>query len=397
MKTLLFGALLLGMLSGCGLSSPDQAAPKASAPSACTLKADTVVAERAMGATWIPWESDCLPDARVAYIDRLDWEIWVMDENGEHKRCLTCYDDNVVGVNFPLDGDGQPPGIHWKGDPEAHPTLPIIFMKAENEYSEHRALRNAPSIGWDNDLWALNVCTRRYSRLTRLARNQGLQHTAISEDGAWYVYPLRLTEGAGFSMFQYVKMMFGTLSVSAAGDAKIIPKFEQAPLGELYYEPNDIYRSGDGRYSLYYAAGRQAELDPYRLDWCDDDACAPTNVALQPTPGAHEEFLMISPSGRKLAWMQGPLEGFGYHADLFVSALDFTEPERITWYNDCKVWPDQCLPYGGQLSRLAWSGDGRSIFFGLWEHGAGLPFNWVSLHRLDFEGACGGSADEGAL
>jgi hypothetical protein len=335
------------------------------------VKRDSVAAEDAVGATWIPWSSSCLPGARVAYVDNIDWDIWVIDEAGGRKRCLTCFGDNALGVNFPLDRSGLQ--ARWKGDPEAHPTLPIILFKAENENSSHRALRNSPSMGWDNDIWALNVCRRRYTRLSRIARGQGVQHSAISEDGKWYVYPLRYREGDQPSQFQYANMIFGNLTVDKEGDLHFEKKFASKPLGEMYYEPNDIHRSGPSRYSLFYVAGRGEMLDPYRYDWCDGSECERTNAALQATPWVHEEFLMASPSGRRLAWMRGPVVGYGYRSDLFVSRLDFAEAERVTWYNDCDAWPTRCLRNGGQLSRLAWSGNGKAVYFGLWKHGAVLP------------------------
>lgn len=356
--------------------------------SACTVVDDRVLAVQAVGASWIPWESKCLPGARVVYVDRSDWDVWVMSESGDDQRCLTCYGNNEVGKNFPLDDDGSG-FIHWKGDPEAFPNQPIILLKAENEYSEHRALRNSPSIGWNNDIWALNVCTRRYTRLIRFSNGEGTQHTAMSEDGAWYVYPLR-TSDATRSAFGNVVMVFGTLHADASGDLAFTEKFRRAPLGALYYEPNDIREISPGQYALFYVAGSGTELDAYRFEWCPDGSCPEANVSLAQTRYTHEEFLMVSPQGKKLAWMQGSKVGLSYNADLFVSQLDFTEPEQITAYNDCTLWPDRCLRNGAQQSRMTWNGDGTSLYYGLWEHGERLPFLSAELHRLDFAGACGG-------
>jgi hypothetical protein len=95
--------------------------------SACQVKSDTVIARNAVGPSWIRWKTPCLPDADPVYVDPETWDIWVMDETGKHKRCLTCYNNNILGLNFPLDDDGRSPAIHWKGDPEAHPIQPVIF------------------------------------------------------------------------------------------------------------------------------------------------------------------------------------------------------------------------------------------------------------------------------
>lgn len=356
----------------------------------CRATRDRVVAEDAVAATWIPWSSPCLPDANVAYVNRRDWDVWVMDSAGARKSCLTCFGDNVVGIDFPLDRLGR---IHWKGDPEAHPTLPVILFKAENENSAHRALRNSPSIGWDNDLWALDPCRRRYKRLTKLSAGEGLQHSAISNDGRWYVYPRRDPgDDDTRSAFQLAVMVFARLVVDPAGDLHLRQEFVQTPIGPAYYEPNDIRHLGGGRYALTYVAGRGKMLDPYRLEWSDGPERAISNTALRRSPRVHEEFLMASPDGRRLAWMAGPLRGFGYRADLFVSRADLSGARRLTWYNDCAARPEQCLPHGGQLSRLAWSGDGRSLYYGVWEHGAILPFARARLHRLDLAGPCGSEA-----
>ena len=359
---------------------------------ACTMKSDTVLIKNAVGPAWIPWESPCLPNADLVYVDTTTWDIWVMDERGGDARCLTCYNSNIFGVNFPLDDDGRRPDLHWKGDPEVHATAPIILFKAENERSEHRRLTNAPSIGWDNDIWALNVCTKRYSRLTTLARGEGLQHTAISHDGTWYVYPRRYKTGVPLRSFGLAAMSFNTIEVDGQGDAHFTARFEAEPNGAMYYEPIDIRRDASGTYTLLYVAGEGTMLDPYRYDWsCQNNACSGASTLLQATPDQHEEFMMFSPSGTKIPWMRGPVRGLGYHADLYVSNLDFSDAMRVTWYNDCRVWPRQCKRRGAQLSRLTWHENGQTLFFGLWVHEGPMRMGQPEIHRLDFMGPCGAS------
>jgi len=353
-----------------------------------TVKKDTVLAENAVGPSWISWKTPSLSNADVVYVDRENWNLWVIDGNGGHRRCLTCYGDNVLGINFPLDEDGKDPKIHWKGDPEAHTFLPVIFFKAENEHSFHRLLRNAPSIGWDNDLWALDVREKLYYRLTNLAPGQGLQHSAISEDGKWYVYPLRYKKGNLRSAFGFVKMVFCNLVADVNGRLQLLKQFEVEPNGQMYYEPNDIHRNASGSYSLLYAAGRGKLCDPYVYEWrWDGRRYTATNKALQVTSSQHEEFFMFSPSGKKIAWMKGPSFRGRYLADLYISNPDLTDVERVTWYNDCKVWPDRCKPDGCQLSRLTWKDDGTAVLFGLWIHGGRFrPYTKTELHRIDFAG-----------
>lgn len=349
------------------------------------MEKDTVLTENGIGPSWILWESPALPNADLVYVERENWNLWVMDKNGGNKRCLTCYGDNILGVNFPLDEDGNAPEIHWKGDPDAHPFLPIIFFKAENENSSHEPLLNTPSIGWDNDIWALDVSEKLYYRLTNLDSGQGLQHTAISEDGKWYVYPLRYDKGNAGDDFGFANMMFCEIVTDSNGRLQLLKRFEVEPNGQMYYEPNDIHKNASGSYSLLYAASSGVRCDPYVYEWTWDSAGhSGTNTSLQTTPFQHEEFFMFSPSGEKIAWMKGPYFFYRYFADLYISNPDFTEIERVTWYNDSTVWPDHYKPDGCQLSRLTWNDDGTAIFFGLWVHG-GLfdPFSEAELHRLD--------------
>ena len=375
-------------------SDETKAAAGASAeqcPFACAMKSDTLLARNAVGPSWIAWETPCLPNADLVYVDLDTWDIWVMDETGANKRCLTCYNDNILGINFPLDDDGRPPAIHWKGDPETHPNQPIIFFKAENENSAHKKLRNSPSIGWDNDIWALNVCSRRYTRLTHMAPGQGVQHSAVADDGRWYVFPLRYDIGNPPRDFGYARMIFCHLFVDQEGNAHLEPGFEDAPNGQMYYEPHDIRKTDSESYTLLYTAGSKNVLDPFRYEWkCRQAQCESTSEALQTTPSRHEEFTMFSPSGAKIVWMKGPLVGLGYHADLYVSTPGFTEIKRVTWYNDCSHWPRRCRRGGAQFSRLTWKDDGTAVFFGLWIHAGPLrPFSRTELHRLDFCGRCG--------
>ncbi len=378
-------------LAACSGGRPHYTTPQTPESSdACAIERDTVLARDAVGPRWIESTGSCLPDARIAYVDHETWNLVVMDENGGHKRCLTCPGDNVLDLDFPLDRDGRPPRIHWKGAPEPLPGRPIILFSAENEHSSHTARRNTPSIGWDNDIWALDLCRRRYTRLTRLGEGEGLQHSALSEDGAWLVYPLRYDMGNALRDFGKARMVFAQLEFDRDGRPRLEERFSAQPLGELYYEPNDIRSDGSGHRSLYYVAGDGTMLDAYRYDWCDDSACDPLNFRLLATPDLHEEFTMVAPSGERMAWMRGPQSGLGYHADLFLSTLDFREVRRVTYYNDCDAWPERCLTWGGQLSALSWSPDGDRLYFGLWEHGRLLPFRDVHIHALRFRGACGG-------
>jgi len=378
------------ILPGCTGGRPDYATPEyPRSTGICAVERDTVIASNAVGPHWIEWTSPCLPDARIVYVDHQAWNLWVMDERGGHKRCLTCPGDNVLGVGFPLDGDGRSPEIHWKGAPVPLADRPIILFSAENEHSSHIARRNSPSIGWNNDVWALDVCAKRYTRLTRLSENEGLQHAAISEDGEWFVYPLRYETGKGLRNFGKSRMVFARIRFDLDGHPYFEERFSDAPLGEVYYEPNDIRSDDSGRRSLFYVAGDTTTLDPYRYDWCDDGTCEPSNTRLQETPEIHEEFTMTAPSGERMAWMRGPQSGLGYRADLFLSTLEFGEVRRVTFYNDCNRWPEGCLARGGQLSALSWSRDGGTLYFGLWEHGRILPFDEVHIHALDFAGPCG--------
>lgn len=389
MRTATKSLLLSLAISGAFIAPPSAVAGSAR----YTVKKDTVLAQNAVGPSWIAWKNRNLPNADLVYVDRENWNLWVMDENGGNKRCLTCYGENILGVNFPLDEDGMNPKIHWKGDPEAHPILPLIFFKVENEHSSHKPLRNVPSIGWDNDIWVLDVSKKRYYQLTNLAPGQGLQHTAISEDGKWYVYPMRYEKGSFSKGFGFAKMVFCELVPNGNGRLQLQKRFEVEPNGQMYYEPNDIHRNAPGSYSLLYAAGSGKLSDPYVYEWTwDGQRYSGTNKALQATLSQHEEFFMFSPSGKKIAWMKGPAFWGRYLADLYVSNPDFTEVERVTWYNDCEAWPDRCKPDGSQLSRLEWKNDGTAIFFGLWIHGGRLrPFRKTELHRIDFQGSDGES------
>jgi hypothetical protein len=126
------------------------------------VKKDTVLAENAVGPSWISWKTPSLPNADVVYVERENWNLWVMDENGGHKRCLTCYGDNVLRINFPLDEDSRDPKIHWKGDPEAHPFLPIIFLrrKTKTVSTSCCAIRRVLDGTMISELW---TCVRSFT------------------------------------------------------------------------------------------------------------------------------------------------------------------------------------------------------------------------------------------
>jgi hypothetical protein len=342
-----------------------------------------LISSNGVGPSWIHWESPVIPNADLVYVDNEHWEIIAINEEGGQKQCVTCKNENPLDLVFPPDEDGSFAHRHWKGDPEAHPMLPIIFFKAENEHSSHRVLRNAPSIGWDNDLWALHLEDKKYFRLTNLAAGEGLQHSAMSTDGTWYVYPHRYDIGNPPADFGLTRMVFNHIIVED-GNIGLIRQFEIQPLGAMYYEPFDIWQSGPATYSLTYAAGDGNILDPYRFDWTfsDGQIVDSLNTRLQNTPELHEEFMMVAPGGQRMVWMRGPAAGLKYKADLYISDLQFTDPKKLTWFNDCAVWPAACSPYGAQLSRLTWKDDASAVFFGVWSHGPLVPAKRAALYRL---------------
>jgi hypothetical protein len=364
----------------------------------CKVTADTILATDSVGPAWIPLTSpirECLENADLVYTNRITWDVYVMDEWGGNQQCLTCYSNNVLGVNFPLDEDEFPPDIHWKGGPEPHPTQPIIIFKAENENSAHVQPDNVPTIGWDVDIWALNVCTKSYVRLVDTLPQEGVQASALSNDGKIYAYPRRYERGNPPKDFGFAKISINEFVVDVDGDSQLIPLFEDEPNGQMYYEPNDIQLFGAEEYWLAYVAGTNDKCDPYLYTFtCHDAACVTTsNHALDTTPLLHEEFIVFSPNVGKLALMKGPTTqggvGVGYEADLYVAKSDYSEMSQISYYNDCGVWPDSCLDHKGQLARLSWKDDGRAIFFGLWKHGQYVPLREGEVHRIDFSGVCG--------
>jgi len=366
-------------LTDIGLGEQESPSQEPNLDNSFKIKKDTVIAQDAVGPSWISW--DALPNADLVYVDQKSWDLWVMDEDGNNKQCLTCYDNNILGINFPLDKEDN---IHWKGDPEAHPYLPIIFLKVENENSDHKVLFNTPSIGWDNDIWALDVKEKKYYRLTNLELGQGVQHSAISEDGVWYVYPLRYDMGTPGKNFGLDKIVFSKLEINKVG-ISLSKQFEDEPKGQMYYEPNDIHKNPSGSYTLLYSGTDGRIANPHSYEWSEGNYLG-KDKTLQETPSLHEEFFMFSPDGKKISLMKGEMFLGRYFADLHISNPDFTEIQRITYYNDCNVWPDDCKPDGAQLSRLEWKEDGKSIFFGLWVHGGTLkPYAYTELHRVDFE------------
>jgi hypothetical protein len=114
------------------------------------------------------------------------WDLWVMDENGGNKQCLTCPGKSIFNARFPLD-----------------------------------------------------VSKGTYTRLTRLHRRSGLQHTAISGDGLWYVYPLRYKFGRPIKNFGLAKLVFNTIHFNKAGRAISFKKeFVEMPNGSMYLFPS---------------------------------------------------------------------------------------------------------------------------------------------------------------
>ena len=358
----------------------------------CNVVKDKVLCKNAVFPGWISWDIPQLPNADIVYNSTDTWDIMVMDEQGGQQRCLTCYNQNILGVNFPLDEDKLPPTVSWKGAPLVHPTEPIIIFTAENEHSQHLALRNTPSMGWDNDIWALNLRSRRYQRLTKLDRREGLQHIAFSPDGRWYVYPLRYKFGKPIKDFGLSKMVFNILSVNTNGEVHFQEISREIPNGEMYYEPHDIIKTGDDTYALLYSAGTGNKLLLYMFQWSyAGGRLTSKNNKQLPQPVEHIEFTMFSPSGQRVAWMGGPQVNLAYRSDLYISLPDLTNVVRATYYNDCKTWPLRCKRQGAQLSSLEWHGNGKAVFFGLWIHKGPLrPARESELHRVDFSGDCGG-------
>ncbi len=352
-----------------------------------TVVSDKIIMENATDPVFLEKDIPGLPNADLVYVDAKKMELGVMDELGKHVRNLTEKDKNVLGINFPLDEDGLPPAIHWKGAPEYIPGTSIILFKAENENSDHILDRNNPGIGWDCDIWALDLEKKKYTRLTNIDKGHGTHYSALSRDGQWYVYPLRIDMGNPEKNFGVVRMVFNRITFDKNGTVELTYNFALDPDGSMFYRPSSILQHKDGSYSLNYVAGANKILDPYRVSWNPtQEAFTISYKKLLTTPALHEELITLTPDETQMLLIQGLLRGEKYQTDLYTTDLDLVSKQRLTTYNLDKKGKPVASDLGAQISHPGWHKNGNVLFYSLWHHkGADRSYQTTEIHRLELE------------
>ncbi len=352
-----------------------------------TVASDKIIMKGAIDPTFIDTAITGLPNADLVYTVEKQMELRVMDESGKNVRNLTEKDNNILGINFPLDEDGQPPAIHWKGDPEHIPGTSIILFKAENEHSSHIFNRNNPSIGWDCDIWALDLKKKTYTRLTNFDKGNGTHYSTLSRDGQWYVYPLRLEIGNPAKNFGVVRMVFNQITFDDSGTIELTYKFALDPDGSMYYRPASIFHHKDGSYTLDYVAGSSKILDPYRVTW--DPTQEDSTIRYQQlltTPTLHEDFITFTPDKAQMLLIQGPLKGEKYQTDMYITDLTLANKQRLTTYNLDRQEKQVASDFGAQLSHFSWHKTGTVLFYSLWTNEEqGKACRDAGIHRLELK------------
>ena len=275
------------------------------------------------------------------------FDVYTIKPDGSGETCLTCDHPDL-------------PNRHM-GQPAWHPSGRYIVFQAEKK-SHKRALMSTattPGVGVHNDLWLLDVETRRAQLLWEVPTGKrrqrfGVLHPHFSHDGkrlSWSeMYEPSSLRGKGRE-FGYWKLKVADFSLPQ-GKPSLSNIREFEPMGPAFYENHGF--SPDGGTLVFTSnAGENKRFSNqiYTMDLQD-------GTILKLTESGYNEHALFSPDGRYLIWITNTgNENKG--TDYWIMRPDGSQKTRVTHFN---------VPghphYAGERAVVAdasWSPDGTKI------------------------------------
>jgi Tol biopolymer transport system component len=323
----------------------------------------------------------------IAYMQRGSsnrFEVFWIRPDGSGQRCLTC---NL--------SDGPPAKVH-KGTPTWHASGRYIVFQAEMDKHIGPGWLAEPGRGWWNDLWALDVESDRFTRLTRYDPRGvgGVLVPRLSKRGDRLVWSKLIATPRDKRMKSGV---FGRWEINVAdfrtsgGEPRLDNIRNVTPPGGIFYEAQD-WSPDDSRILFAADIGRS---NPYAMDIFSFDVARQDLRRLTDTGDEWDEQASYSNSGRKIVFMSSmnnpefdSRKLNTLRTELFLADADGGNPVQLTHFNT-PGYPEYDSDRSA-ATKAAWSPDGSMLAAEQLMTGRGYNTrNRSRTYIVTFAGRCG--------
>lgn len=299
-------------------------------------------------------------------------DVWVMDEDGTNRQCLTS-------------GHSLIPQQHV-GNPAWHPSGELIVFQALNPSikaplagTPAYRLYTGPGAGFHNDVWVMDEQGQQAWRITKLGRDKGVLHPHFSPDGKWLVWAEMVSsKPRGFGSWEIVLAPFHF----DGGEVKIGKKRRLKPGEQVFYETHGF--SPDSQQLIFSAVPPGKSEESMDIFVCDLEGKNLTQLTSS-AEKQWDEHAHFSPDGETIVWMSSfgtgvktrDLNNLKVKTDCWQMKADGSEKTRLTTFN--KRGTPHYLPGRNIASDISFSPDGRRFVLYLQDKGKKKFFTWGSI------------------
>lgn len=299
-------------------------------------------------------------------------DVWVMNEDGSERRCLTS-------------GHTKIPQLHT-GNPAWHPSGKLIAFQALDPQikgplagTAAYRLYTGPGAGFHNDIWVMTDDAANVWRLTTLGRGKGALHPHFSPDGKWLVWAeMTSAKPRGFGTWEIVLASFQY----DGQNVRLGTTRRLRPGDELFYETHGF--STDSSHLIFSAVPRGKGEEAMDIFVCDLKGKNLKRLTSR-NQNQWDEHAHFSPDGRHIVWMSSSGNGLRTQdmnnlkvkTDCWQMDLDGRNKTRLTTFN-LKDTPHY-LPGRNIASDLSFAPDGRRFVLYLQDKGRNRAFTWGSI------------------
>jgi Tol biopolymer transport system component len=299
-------------------------------------------------------------------------DVWVMDEDGANRQCLTS-------------GHSTIPQLH-NGNPAWHPSGKLLVFQAldpaiKGPLSGTPAYRlyTGPGAGFQNDIWVMDNEGDNTWRLTTLGRGKGVLHPHFSPDGKWLVWAeMTSSKPHGFGTWDIVlaPFLFDGQNVELGEQRRLRPG------DHVFYETHGFSPDSDRLIFSAVPPGEGEEsMDIFVCDLQGENLKQLTSLKEK----QWDEHAHFSPDGSRIVWMSSSENGLKTReinnlkvkTDCWQMASDGSQKSRVTTFN--KEGTPHYIPGRNIASDISFSPDGRRFVLYVQDKGKRKLFTWGSI------------------
>ena len=357
MNLKLFSKSVIPFLSFVSLLRLTSASVKAFVPA--KIKVKSVVVLVAHHAGRVSWSRQNIlafsqyPDGSLYH-----GEIYTMNPDGKHKKCLTCRSNEIPHLN------NDQPSWYPTGKYVLFQSVDPLLYKESPLPSRIKKYLTQGGAGIDNNLWLATSNGSKFYQLTHVKQGEASLLAQFSFHGKKLLWTARIVKRRVHAPWR--RQGKWALKIADFSEGTHGPRLKNVktyqPFGANYFYESGCF-TPDGK-SIFFAASPPG---PYDMDIYKMNLKTGKVINLTHSPGVWDEHPSISPDGKKIAWISS--KGYAFtpsyrwgrtlRTELWMMNPDGSKKKQLTFFNAPGAAQDKNRRV--ILSENSWSPDGKQI------------------------------------